>query len=78
MVQRFTLPTAVLNLLVWLAVLIGTVVGPLWLALAGWIGVFAVTAWTLFSTSRAGEDPFPDLRDRREVREHQTLSEPTP
>jgi hypothetical protein len=78
MVQRFTLWTAVLNLLVWLVVLIGTVVGPLWLALAGWVGVLAVTGWTLLSTSRAGEDPFPDLRDRPEVREHQTLLERAP
>ena len=55
MVQRFTLWTAVLNLLVWLMVLIGTVVGPLWLALGGWVGVIAVTGWTLLATSRAGE-----------------------
>jgi pheromone shutdown protein TraB len=78
MVQRFTLLTAVLTLSVWLAVLVGTIVGPLWLALAGWIGVIAVTGWTLFSTCRAGEDPFPDLRDRPEVREDQTLPEATP
>ena len=74
--QLFTRTTAVLNLLVWLAVLIGTVVGPQWLAVTAWIGAFAVTGWTVYAAWRAGADPFPDLRDRPQVREHDGSAEP--
>jgi len=67
-VQLFTRTTAVLNLVVCLAALIGTVVGPEWLAFTGAIGVLTVTGWTVCAAWRTGHDPFPDLRERPEVR----------
>jgi hypothetical protein len=65
----------VLNLVVWLASLVGTVVGPQWLAVTGWIGVLTVTGWTVHAAWRAAHDPFPDLGERAEVREHETPAE---
>jgi hypothetical protein len=66
--QLFTLPTAVLNLVVWLAALAGSLLGLYWLAVAGWFGVLVVTTWTVYAARRAGHDPFPDLRDVDEGR----------
>jgi len=68
--------TAVLNLLAWLAALIGTVIGLQWLAFAGWIGVLTVTGWTLYTSRRAGHDLFPDLREGLDLREHEGPPEP--
>jgi hypothetical protein len=76
--QLFTRTTAVLNLVVWHATLIGTVVGPQWLSFTGWIGVLIVTVWTAYAAWRAGLDPFPDLRDRAEGRNREVLPEPGP
>lgn len=76
MAQLFTRTTAVLNLVVWLAALIGTVVGPQWLAFTGWIGVLTVTGWTVYAAWRAGHDPFPDLGGRPEIREDEAPAEP--
>jgi hypothetical protein len=47
--QLFTRTLAVLNLVVWLAALAGSIVGPQWLAVAGWIGVLVVTGWTVYA-----------------------------
>jgi hypothetical protein len=66
--QHFTVSTALLNLVVWAAALVGSLLGPGWLALTGWIGVLAVTSWTAYAARRAGHHPFPDLRDRDEGR----------
>ena len=63
MTQLFTGSTALLNLAACVAVLVGSVAGPQWLAFIGSIGVLAVMAWTVFAAKRAGHDPFPDLRD---------------
>ena len=75
MTQVFTRTTAVLNLVAWLATLVGTWVGPQWLAFTGWIGVFVVTGWTVYTAWRAGEDPFPDLRERPEIPDRDVLVE---
>jgi hypothetical protein len=74
-VQRFTPTTAVLNLLVCLAALIGPFAGPDWFAIAGPIGVLAVTGWTVYAAWRSGLDPFPDLRDVLDLPEHPAPAE---
>jgi hypothetical protein len=55
--QLFTLTTAGLNLVVWLAALVGSIVGPQWLALTGWIGVLVVTGWTVYAAWRRRTRP---------------------
>jgi hypothetical protein len=75
--QLFTLPTAVLNLVVWVAALTGSLLSLYWLAVAGWIGVLAITSWTVYAARRAGHDPFPDLRDRDGGRRGDGPAEPT-
>jgi hypothetical protein len=68
MTQLFTRSTALLNIAACVAVLVGSVAGPQWLAFIGSIGVLAVMAWTVFAAKRAGHDPFPDLRDDSDER----------
>jgi hypothetical protein len=68
MTQLFTASTALLNLAACVAVLVGSVAGPQWLAFIGSIGALGVMAWTVFAAKRAGHDPFPDLRDGSDQR----------
>jgi hypothetical protein len=75
MTQLFTRSTALLNFAVWIAALIGSIAGPLWLAVAGWTGALVVMAWTVIAARRAGHNPFPDQRSGPEERQDRRLSD---
>ena len=55
MVGLFTRTTALLNLAAAIAALVGSFVGPAWLAMLGWVGLVAVNAWTVLYARRRPE-----------------------